>query len=157
MHQNAPFQRRKYKNLHHPTPIGEGDTPSPDPTPARASIPRTPSKPHFWLRAWSSSVKNSHQSSHFYASAPCGVTGGVCFLRVDAWVRVWLRLCVPSTNKLLTYQTHSHQLTALVHFGTAMNASDSGDKRSKLSSLCEFWSSSVEQSCQFCPSRLFIT
>ena len=34
-----------------PTPTGEGDTPFPDPTSVGASIPRTPSKPHFWLRA----------------------------------------------------------------------------------------------------------
>ena len=33
-------------------PTGEGVSPSQDPTPVSASIPRTPSKPHFWLRAW---------------------------------------------------------------------------------------------------------
>jgi len=51
---------------------------SQDPTPVRASIPRTPSKPHFWLRAWE---VLSARNMPFNTIQDCGMRG-VCILWV---------------------------------------------------------------------------
>jgi len=41
MHQNAPFWAQKSKKFSDPSPGGEGDTPSPHPTPSAPSAPRS--------------------------------------------------------------------------------------------------------------------